>query len=313
MTTIGEEFTTMANIIAVVWDCDKTLLSEYMEDPVFRAYGVDSNAFWKETNELVTKYRTEQNVKVNPDTIYLNQFITYTKNGIFSGLNNKKLREFGKKLKFYPGVPEIFDLVRNCLNDNPDYEKYDIKVEHYVVSTGLSEMVRGSRIADLIDGLWGCEFIEDRSGETPIISEVGYTIDNTTKTRALFEINKGVGKNDGVDVNTTIPEDHRRVHFENIIYVADGPSDIPAFSLTKKNGGSTMAVYPEGDMKALTQVEQLRKDGRVDMLVEADYRKGHTASMWLCNKVHEIADRIVRTEEAKLRPFTEASVIRHLN
>jgi hypothetical protein len=74
-----------------------------------------------------------------------------------------------------------------------------------------------------------------------------------------------------------------------------------------------MAVYPEGDMKALTQVEQLRKDGRVDMLVEADYRKGHTASMWLCNKVHEIADRIVRTEEAKLRPFTEASVIRHLN
>lgn len=303
----------MANIIAVVWDCDKTLLSEYMEEPVFRAYEVDSKNFWTETNDLITKYRTEQNVKVNPDTIYLNQFINYTKRGIFSGLNNEKLREFGKELQFYPGVPEIFDLVRNCVKGHPDYEKYDIKVEHYVVSTGLSEMVRGSVMADQIDGLWGCEFIEDRNGDIPVISEIGYTIDNTTKTRALFEINKGVGKTDGVDVNTTIPEAHRRVHFENMIYVADGPSDIPAFSLTKKNGGSTMAVYPVGDMKALTQVEQLRKDGRVDVLVEADYREGHTASMWLCNKVHEIADRIVKEEEEKLRPYTEANTIQHLN
>jgi len=127
----------------------------------------------------------------------------------------------------------------------------------------------------------------------------------------LFEINKGVGQQDGVEVNTSIPKASRRVPFENMIYIADGPSDVPAFSLTKQQNGSTFAIYPKGNIKALQQVEQLRKDGRLDMYAEADYSEGTTAYMWLDNKIHEIADRIVDQEKSRLRKTTSA-VPKHL-
>lgn len=192
----------MANIIAIVWDFDKTLINGYMQDPIFKKYGVDARKFWEEVNMLPHKYEEEQQIRVNPDTIYLNHFITYTKKGIFAGLNNKKLKDFGKELDFYAGVPEIFDKTRKLIEDNPIYKEYDIKIEHYIVSTGMSQIIRGSAVAEYVNGIWGCELIEapDEDGNM-IISEVGYTIDNTSKTRALFEINKGVGTVDGVEVN----------------------------------------------------------------------------------------------------------------
>ena len=131
-------------------------------------------------------------------------------------------------------------------------------------------------------------------------ADVGYTIDNTTKTRALFEINKGIPQDPDLEVNAKIPEDMRRVKFKNMIYIADGPSDIPAFSLINKNGGSTFAIYPKGNQKAFQQVEQLREDGRINMFAEADYRERTTAYMWITNKVLEIANRICNEERAKL-------------
>ena len=79
------------------------------------------------------------------------------------------------------------------------------------------------------------ELLEEPDSEGNMaISEIVYTIDNTSKTRAIFEINKGIGKLDGIEVNSKIAEKNRRVHFENMIYIADGPSDIPAFSVVKK-------------------------------------------------------------------------------
>lgn len=85
----------MSNIIAVVWDFDKTLIGSYMQDPNFKKYGVDGSAFWKEVNALPEKYLKEQGVRVNRDMIYLNHFINYVKSGKFSGLNNKMLMALG--------------------------------------------------------------------------------------------------------------------------------------------------------------------------------------------------------------------------
>ena len=73
----------MANIIAVIWDFDKTLVNGYMQDPIFKHYQVDSAAFWHTVNSLPQKYKEEQNVRVNKDTIYLNHFINCVQNGIF--------------------------------------------------------------------------------------------------------------------------------------------------------------------------------------------------------------------------------------
>ena len=238
----------MANIIAIVWDFDKTLIDGYMQDPIFQEYKVNAKNFWNEVKALPDKIMEEQNVLVNPDTIYLNQFIKFAKEEKFKGLTNEKLRDFGKKLKFYKGVPEIFEKTKKLIEENPIYKEYDIKVEHYIVSTGMTEIIRGSSVMPYVEHVWGCELIEgkDKSGN-PCIAEIGYTIDNTSKTRALFEINKGVHSKDksGVEVNTKLPEEFRRVHFINMVYIAHGPSDIPAFSLVNRNLGATFAIYPK--------------------------------------------------------------------
>ena len=287
-----------------------------MEEPIFKQFGVNSSEFWAEVRALPKKYRDEQNVKVNEDTIYLNHMINYTKSGTFRGLNNAMLREFGKDLPFYAGIPEIFTVTKELVEAQDIYKEHDIHVEHYIVSTGLAEIIRGSKVMPYITQVWGCEFIEeekeDGSSEIREISEVGYTLDNTTKIRALFEINKGVGVIDGITANTPIPKEARRVHFINMVYVADGPSDIPAFSVMNQNGGTTFAVYPRGDMRAIQQVEQLRKDGRIHMLAEADYSEKSTARMWLCNKIEEFAERIREEERSKLAKYSATGEIKHL-
>ena len=184
----------MSNIIAVIWDFDKTLVDGYMQDPIFDKYGEDAKKFWEEVNSLPDKYWNEQKVKVNKDTIYLNHFINKTKEGVFKGLNNDLLFELGKELKFYRGIPEIFEKTKKIVEENSIFQEYNIKVEHYIVSTGMKNMIEGSIIKKHVEGIWGCELIQIKDKDNNWeISEIGYTIDNTSKTRAIFEINKGGG------------------------------------------------------------------------------------------------------------------------
>jgi hypothetical protein len=290
----------MANIIAVIWDCDRTLIDGYMQDPIFKKFSKNARDFWEEVNAIPKEYE-KKGIRVNRDTYYLNHFIKCAHDGTFPKLNNAMLHEFGKEQKFYNGIPGIFEKTKNMFNGDTSYSEYGIQVEHYIVSTGFAEVIRGSILMPYVDGVWGCELIEapDQDGD-PIISEIVYTIDNTTKTRAIFEINKGIGKLNRIEVNSKIPKDMRRVQFENMIYIADGPSDIPAFSLVKQNGGATFAIFPRGDMKAMQQVEQMRADGRVDMYAEADYAENTTADMWITNKIQQMADRIRNREKDRI-------------
>ncbi len=298
----------MANIIAVIWDCDKTLVDGYMQDPLFEENNIDAHEFWKKVNMTPEQYK-EKGIRVNADTYYLNYFIKCAHDGTFPGLNNAKLRELGAKLKFYPGIPEFFKETKEMFKDDPSYSEYGIQVEHYIVSTGFAETIRGSQLMPFVDNIWGCELLD--APDNAVLSEIVYTIDNTTKTRAIFEINKGIGKLSGINVNSKIPKELRRVQFENMIYIADGPSDIPAFSLVKQKGGSTFAVFPKGSMKAMQQVEQMRIDGRVDMFAEADYSKDTTAYMWIINKINQIANRIRDREQERIRA-SASSTPRHL-
>lgn len=302
----------MANIIAVVWDFDKTLLNGYMQEPIFKYYGIDEKSFWGEVGLLPAKYMSEQGVRVNPETIYLNQFIRDARDGRMQGLNNEKLKSFGKELKFYPGIPELFTKTKDFIDQNEDYRECGIKLEHYIVSTGMAAIIQGSEIAEYVDGIWGCEFIEDEQNGVRRIAEIGYTVDNTTKTRAIFEINKGVNKHPEMDVNIAMPEDARRVKLKNMIYIADGPSDIPAFSVVRGNGGSTYAIYPKGDINAFKQVDILHKNDRIDGYSEADYSEGSQTYLWIMNRIESIADKICEDEKSKYS-FDKNSVPKHLN
>lgn len=303
----------LQNTIAIIWDFDKTLIPGYMQEPIFKHFGVNEKKFWDEVNTLPAYYRERGIEHINEDSIYLNHLLSYVRHEVFKGLNNEKLRELGALLHFYPGLPEFFDRTRQFVRNHPQFARHDIEVEHYVVSTGLRQMVLGSKIASHIDGVWACEFAEDVPGpgyldvdnpqmfETDtVISEVAYVIDNTSKTRAIFEINKGVNKADGINVNSKIPDSERRVPFKNMIYIADGPSDVPVFSVVKQFGGNTFAVYKKGNMKEFGQVNNLQKQNRVDSFGEADYQPGSQTSMWIHHCVEEIAGRIVRDRELAL-------------
>ncbi|HRE81611.1 MAG TPA: haloacid dehalogenase-like hydrolase [Opitutaceae bacterium] len=311
------------NTIACIWDFDKTLIPEYMQSPLFRRYGIDEPSFWGETNNLMEHYR-KRGYHLSGEIAYLNHLLTYVLAGKMPKLGNKLLRECGREIKFYPGLPEFFERAKGFVREREIHAKHEIHLEHYVVSTGLAEMVRGSAISKYVEGIWGCEFIENplqpgflRQKEFPIeaesvIAQIGMVIDNTTKTRALFEINKGTNKNPAIDVNANIAPEDRRIPFQNMIYIADGPSDIPSFSVVKKGGGKAYAVYNSDRPDEFAQNDRLRQVGRIDHYGPANYQEGSSTYQWLRLHIQAICDRIVADRETAVATRVSRPP-RHLN
>lgn len=284
----------MADVIATIWDFDKTLIPGYMQDPIFDKFHKDSQEFWDENNAEIADLQSK-GIEVNIDSYYLNKFIEYSKKGgQFEGLKNFDLEELGKQIKFYDGAVELFVKIAK-LNEDPEYREFGITFENYIVSTGFKRMIMGSEIYPHVKHVWGAELVDVEEDGITHLGKIAYSLDNTTKTRAIFEINKGVGIVEGasIDVNSKIPMEERRVQFCNMVYVADGPSDVPAFSVLNQKGGATLAVYPKGDMKAFIQVDKLRKEDRVQMIAEADYRSNSTAEMWLMRQLEDQARAII--------------------
>ncbi|MFZ9745743.1 MAG: HAD family hydrolase [Opitutaceae bacterium] len=311
------------NTLALIWDFDKTLIPEYMQSPLFRRYGVDEAGFWQETNRLAAHYR-ERGYHLSPEIAYLNHLLTYVQAGPLAGLNNRILQECGRDIQFYPGLPDFFAQAQAFTREKPEYVKHEITLEHYVVSTGLAPMIRGSAIAGHVDGIWACEFIENplppgflRQKELPIeasaeIAQIGMVIDNTTKTRAIFEINKGTNRNPAIDVNSKIAPEDRRIPVANMIYIADGPSDVPSFAVVKKGGGQAYAVYNPAKPEEFEQNDRLLQSGRIHGYGPADYRPESSTYQWLRLHIRHVCDRIVADREAAVAARATRPP-RHLN
>jgi hypothetical protein len=294
-----------------------------MQAPLFRRYGIDEQTFWEETNKLAEHYR-RRGYHLSPEIAYLNHLLTYVLAGPLEGLNNKILFECGADIQFYPGLPEFFENAKKFAQEKPEYRKHEISVEHYIVSTGIAPMIRGSAIAKYVEGIWACEFVENplqpgflKQNELPIeataeIAQIGMVIDNTTKTRAIFEINKGTNKNAAIDVNSKMAAEDRRIPVQNMIYIADGPSDVPSFSVVKKGGGRAYAVYNPDKQEEFAQNDRLLQSGRIDAYGPADYRAGSSTAQWLRLHIHQICDRIVGDREAAVA-MKASKPPRHLN
>jgi hypothetical protein len=295
------------NVIAFIWDFDKTLTPGYMQGPIFEYYGVDAAEFWKEVNALVTHY-ADRGLRVSKDTVYLGHMLSYIDGGPFEGLTNAKLKELGALVPLAPGIPDLMDRMRQIVIDDERFAHHDIRVEHYIVSTGLRQMIEGNSIHSHVDGVWACELLSDPPGAGYLdqisglgfsdkLTQVGYVLDNTTKTRAIFEINKGVNIEPTLDVNAQMDPDERRVPIENMIYIADGPSDVPVFSVVGGAGGRTLGVWT--DAKNYQNVKALEDDGRVNSIAEADFSEGKAADMWLSASLRSIATRICDTRDRR--------------
>lgn len=291
----------LQTIVAFVWDFDKTLSPDYMQAPLFAEFNIDEKQFWDEVNGLVEHYAA-RGLRVSKDTAYLGHLLSYAREGRLEGLTNSKLRELGAKIALAPGMPDFLQRTRAHVAGHERYAHHGVQVEHYIVSTGLRQMIEGSAIREHVDDVWACELLCDPPGPGYLIddressldgplTQLGYVLDNTTKTRAIFEINKGSNV-ETIDVNARMAEDDRRVPVSHMIYIADGPSDVPVFSVVNASGGRTLGVYTPGAKSNYQGVKQLQDDGRVNSIAEADFRENSAAFLWLMASLDEIASGI---------------------
>lgn len=270
------------NIIAIVYDYDHTLSPHYMqEDTIFRHVGIDPKEFWAACTELIREKGYDQ------ELAYMKKLLEHEAASV---LSNRDLNAMGKDLTFFPGVPDCFQELHTVVQ-KPEYQEYDIRLEHYVVSSGLQAILEGSAIQPWIKAMFGCEF-DESDGH---ISFPKRTISHTQKTQFLFRVNKGLLNLDQ-DVNDHMPEDVRRVPFRNMVYVGDGPTDVPCFTLLKKNGGFAVAVYNPDDHSrgSFNKCYQLAHHAdRVHFMAPADYRAGSHLRLILERHITEVADEIL--------------------
>lgn len=284
---------TAQTTIGLIYDYDQTLSPNYMQDEVlFPHFGINPTQFWKKSRELV------DSEGYDGELAYLKALLDYL---AMDRPTNADLRRLGGNLKFYPGLPALFEELNVVLTDQ--HCMLGIKVEHYIVSSGLKALLDGSQLAPHVKKIFGCEFGEDADGRITFPKRV---ISHTTKTQYLFRINKGMLE-PNEDVNDHMAPELRPIPFQNMIYVGDGPTDVPCFTLMKKYGGHALAVYnpTETNRSSFKKCYQLSAlADRVKHIAPADYRPGSHLRLLLEEMVTEIADGIVRRHRLEFEEGT---------
>lgn len=279
--------------IGIIYDYDQTLSPNYMQDEVlFPHFGINPAQFWKKSRELVD---TEG---YDGELAYLKSLLDYL---AMDRPTNAELRKLGANLRFYKGLPEMFEELHGVLSDQ--HRLLGIKIEHYIVSSGMKALLDGSLLAPFVKRIFGCEFGEDRDGRITFPKRV---ISHTTKTQYIFRINKGLLE-PNEDVNDHMAPELRPIPFQNMIYVGDGPTDVPCFTLMKKYGGHALAVYnpDEANRSSFRKCYQLSAlADRVKHIAPADYRAGGHLRLLLEEMVTEIADNIVRRTRQEIEEGT---------
>ena len=272
------------NTIAIVYDYDQTLSPSYMQDEVvFPTFGINPANFWKRCSELVREHNYDAELaymKVLLDTMGMDR------------PTNAELRALGAKLNFYKGLPEMFEEFRDSLLTAEQVDQ-GITVEHYIISSGMKVLIDGSRLQPHMRAIFGCEFAEDEQGRITFPKRV---ISHTQKTQYLFRINKGL-LDMTQDVNDHMEADVRPIPFPNMIYLGDGPTDVPCFTVMRKNGGEAIAVYnpDDPDRVSFRKCYQLSTHAdRVKHIAPSDYRPNTHLRMLLEQMVEEIANRMVQ-------------------
>lgn len=247
-------------IVAIMYDFDKTLCTKDMQEYAFiPALGIDATTFWKEANKL-TDDQEMDNVLA-----YMFKMVEEAKEKKVR-IKRKTFQKMGKKIEYFDGVETWFERI------NKYGQKAGVRIEHYIVSSGIKEIIEGTEIAKYFKKIYACEFMYDYNDT---ILWPKFAVNYTTKTQFLFRINKGVLAIDSKSaekLNRFTPDDERRVPFRNMIYIGDGLTDVPCMKLVKTNGGQSIAVYDED--KGKEAVQALKKAGRVNFVAAADYRQG---------------------------------------
>lgn len=285
------------NKMAIAYDFDGTLAPGNMQEHKFiPELGIGNREFWEEANEL-----SEAN-DMDGILAYMQLMLDKAKSKGIS-IKREDFENYGKSIIFFPGVEEFFDRINRYAKTK------NIVIEHYIISSGLREFVRGTSIAKYFTNIFasGFKYNENGIAEWPAVA-----INYTNKTQYLFRINKGIYNSwDDTLINKFVPERLRPIPFPNMIYIGDGETDVPAMKMIKYQSGTAIAVYNPNITKSRTgrltprqTCLELIKNNRANYIAPADYREGKVLDRIIKHLIDRISAEL-ELKEIKLNQISD--------
>ena len=272
--------------IALVYDFDGTLSPKPMQEyTVLPKINMDAKAFWAESNRIAAEQGAD------PLITYMHLMYKKAKEkGV--RIDRGDLVALGRDVELFAGVEDWFEAIAEYVALRA--ESHGVAVRHYLVSSGLTEIIEGTSIYGKFHNVFASEYWFE-AYDLPYPKRV---ITDTGKTQYLFRINKGL-EDLGQSINQHMPEEQRPIPFSNMVYFGDGETDVPSMALMRKSGGHSIAVHPPGKSKA--KCVELFNAGRVDFFAAADYRRGSDLFKRTCLLIDRmLADIRVREEMWKI-------------
>lgn len=270
--------------MAICYDFDGTLSPKNMQEASFiPKLRMSSVEFWKKAKECGARHQ------MDPILAYMKVMLEEAKHCHIS-IQRKDFQKHGKGIPLFKGVESWFGRI------NAYAAERGVDLKHYLISSGLKEMVEGSSIAQSFDGIFASSFQYDANdvAEWPAVA-----INYTTKTQYLFRINKGCfDLADNQKINQYVSPENRPIPFTQMIYIGDGETDVPCMRLVKSAGGHSIAVYRPHTKNAKEKAVSFVKDGRVNALLAANYEENSPLDKFIKN----VIDKVViekRLEEGK--------------
>lgn len=270
--------------MAICYDFDKTLSPKDMQEfTLIPSFGIDSGEFWTKSNALAKANLMDTNLA------WMHQLIKYSE---FNGKSIRKeyFKEVGEKVELYKGVDTWFDRI------NKYAKSRGIEVEHYIISSGLKEIIEGSLISKFFKRIYASTYLYSTDG---IAIWPAQAVNYTNKTQFIFRIAKGFLEEYDERVNDSMHDSQLEIPYENIIYIGDSATDIPCMRLVKSKGGHSIGVFdPEKDQRK--KVYKLFNDKRIDLYTSADYSARSQLSQYVKLIIDEISAREKKNTEKKI-------------
>ena len=261
--------------LAIAYDFDGTLAPGNMQEYDFvPAIGMIGKDFWKAVDELTRKHDAD------PILVYMMHMLDKA-NAAHVPVRKADFVEFGRSVTLFEGVAGWFDRI------NAYGKEQGLHIDHYIISSGIREMIEGSPIAKCFAAIYASSFIYDHNG---VAHWPALAVNYTTKTQFLFRINKGVRNiYDNSKINEFIPKEDRPVPFEHMVFIGDGETDIPCFRLVKEQRGHAIAVYKPKTRGARGNAERLITEGRVNFIAPANYTQNSPLDRFVKRIIDKIA------------------------